>query len=417
VKRLIADTSKWALFLHRDARGLNAAELSDGALLQFGDELFTRLYQGELEHLPVEQRSREFGEWANQLHATCDGLPAFGRLAAEVRGDAVGAAIATEELLDVLGPEPSQPQPPTLAHRQLQGGCNSAAAAVEEFRDTAEGLSGVFFGRGVGVHQASDGAAYRELATRLKGDTRLRRIALLAGRFRRIAATTRRQRVRHGADEVSDIEHGGDIARLLAVELSKLSHPHLRLSLLRDISEKQAMQYRLSGSEKLGKGPLVVCIDKSGSMEGDNDIFATATALAILKIAQAERRSFALLCFDSGILFEAVVRPGETLPAEALFVRPSGGTEIGGVVARGLQLIAENPGQLRKADLVLVTDGASATNAAAELRARALQMGVTVLGVGINVEPSALEPWCDEIEVVHSTDQLDSKTAEMLFAR
>ena len=233
MKRLISDTSKWALFLHRDARGLTAADAGDNAVLQFGDELFTRLFQGELEHLPQEQRSREFGDWAAQLHATCDGLPAFGRLAAEVRGDAPAAAIATEALLAALGPEPSQPQPQTS--RLLHGGCNSAAAAVEEFRDAAEGLRGVFFGQGRGTNQISEGAAYRELATRLKADTRLRRIAQVAGRFRRIALTKRRQRVRHGADEVNSIEQGGDIARLLPVELGKLLHPQLRLSLLRDI--------------------------------------------------------------------------------------------------------------------------------------------------------------------------------------
>ncbi|MHB8875766.1 MAG: hypothetical protein ACYC8T_18930 [Myxococcaceae bacterium] len=35
-----------------------------------------------------------------------------------------------------------------------------------------------------------------------------------------------------------------------------------------DFAEKQCLQYRLAGVEALGKGPLIVCLDRSGSMAG-----------------------------------------------------------------------------------------------------------------------------------------------------
>ena len=56
------------------------------------------------------------------------------------------------------------------------------------------------------------------------------------------------------------------------------------------------MQYLLSGNEPLGKGPLVVLLDKSGSMDGPRDIWATALSLALLDQAHRERRPFALVC-------------------------------------------------------------------------------------------------------------------------
>ena len=40
--------------------------------------------------------------------------------------------------------------------------------------------------------------------------------------------------------------------------------------------ERQVLQYQLVGTETLGKGPLVVLLDKSGSMEGRRDVWAAA---------------------------------------------------------------------------------------------------------------------------------------------
>ena len=137
---------------------------------------------------------------------------------------------------------------------------------------------------------------------------------MLAGRFKRIAASKRRQKVRHGADEVTDIEMGADLGRLLPSELVKLTHRTHRMLLLKNLLERQAMQYQLVGNEPLGKGPLVVLLDKSGSMDGPRDIWATALSLALLDQAHRERRTFALLAFDYRVKFEAVVKPGEPFP-------------------------------------------------------------------------------------------------------
>jgi hypothetical protein len=98
---------------------------------------------------------------------------------------------------------------------------------------------------------------------------------------------------------------------------------------------RQVLQYQLIGNEPLGRGPLMVLLDKSGSMDGPRDIWATALSLALLDQAQCERRTFALLAFDYRVKFEAVVKPGEPLPEEALFTACAGGTEIGVALARG----------------------------------------------------------------------------------
>jgi hypothetical protein len=85
-------------------------------------------------------------------------------------------------------------------------------------------------------------------------------------------------------------------------------------------------------------------------------------------------------------------------------------------MARGLELIATHPGALKKADVVLVTDGGSDAGRAPKLREQASAMNVTILGLGIGVEREWLAPWCDEIQVVTDLNHIDDTSAQMLFA-
>ena len=301
-----------------------------------------------------------------------------------------------------------------------RSGCTKAASAVEQLREATEGLENVSFGKpGTGSSQGETrpSSQSRTLAAHLRRDQRLQHIAQLAGRFKRIASAKRRSRVRHGADEVTDIEQGADLGRLLPVELARLNHPKLRTAVLRDLLERRCMQYALTGTERLGKGPLVVCLDKSGSMEGEPDIWATAVALALLDTAQRERRPFALLGFDGAVKYEAIVEPGHALPDAGLFVSCAGGTSIDVVIGRALDIIHDHPGALRKADIVLITDGASSADHAITMRARAIALGVTILGIGIGIDAAALAPWCDEAAMIHDLSCLDAQTAGLLFER
>jgi len=161
---------------------------------------------------------------------------------------------------------------------------------------------------------------------------------------------------------------------------------------------------------------VVVLLDKSGSMEGEKDIWATAVALALLAVAHRQRRPFALLAFESIVRFEVVVEPGGDLPDEALFVGCGGGTDIGAAVGRGLDIIAERPGVMRKADVVLITDGWSDADPAPVLRKRARDLGVTTLGASIAVGIEVLAPWCDQSIAIERLDTLDEKAADQLLA-
>lgn len=426
MNRLLYDVSRWHLYQHRSERRLPLARDNDQPVLKLQDELYERLYAGEADALPERQVNAALRPWAESIHESASALPAFTRLAADCRGDAAAAATAVETIMAALGSLPSPHQPPPEQkpgpnndplRRPLIAACAAATKAVEELRDATEGLALV----GWGTQHADPRTApadpnVRPLAARLRDDARLKRIALLAGRMKRIAASKRRQRVKHGADEITDVEQGADLGRALPVELGKLQHPALRLDFMRSLLERQLLQYQLTGTDTLGRGPIVIVLDKSGSMDGPRDIWATALALALLEHAHAEGRRFALIDFNYGVTYEAIVRPGDVLPHDALFQACGGGTDIARALNRGLDLIAIHSDSLRKADLVLITDGGSDTDQAKELRAKARARNVSILGLSIGIGADVLTPWCDEAHGVHNLDTIDPQIATALFS-
>lgn len=415
--RIVHDVPRWHVYLHREARDLPPVQKEDTPTRKLEDELFDKLYSGGSERIAANDDT-ELSDWAEKLHALCSELPAFARLTQECLGDADASGSAVEKLMEALGPHlqqaPSTVQQPML-RRAVASACEKSSQAIEKDREATEGLRGVGFGTGTTTGGRTQGSPARRLSQRLKKDDRLARIAMLAGKFKRIAAAKQKAKVRHGADEVSDVELGANLSRVLPSELLKLSHPLLRKVFLASLLEGKVMQYRLSGTDSLGRGPLVVCLDKSGSMDGAKDLWATAVALALLDVAQRQRRPFALVAFDGDVKRQDIVEVGGQLPEETLFTACSGGTNITGVLARALSIIQTSTGGMKAADVVLITDGESATQDAPVVRQFAEQLRVTILGVGIGVSTESLKPWTDAATAVSRLDTVDEVAAEALF--
>jgi uncharacterized protein with von Willebrand factor type A (vWA) domain len=425
MKRIGRNVGAWTLFLHRSARGLKRATTGDSDKDKFADELFARLYEGDEGTESIEPSSSSVGAWASGLHEAASQLSEFGRLASRCRGDEEATALATEELIRALGPkavppDKAHPPPPPkdpkaaefAARRAMRIAVGKAGEEVDGLEEVRVALSGLIPGSGKSPGEGRTSVSI-DLARRVKGDASFRRIVEMAGRMKRVAAQKRRSRVRHGADEITDVECGSDLARLLPSELGKLRHPTMRLLLFRSLLERSALQYKLEGTETLGRGPVCLLVDKSGSMQGECDEWASAVALALMDSAHADRRAFALVCFNGSVRFEAVVKPGEALPLEALSVGCGGGTDVDVAVARALDLVEGQP-VVRKADVVLLCDGGSDACKAAELKSRADRIGCSIFGIAIGCGKSGLLPWCHSV-VELSGPALDDRTASSLF--
>lgn len=172
----------------------------------------------------------------------------------------------------------------------------AASKEVKEFEEACEAA---------GLGQGNDGGKVdpkrmKEVFTRVKNNRLLRRICELAGRYRRVAQSRQRQKAQHGYDDVVDVEQSGDIARLLPSELAKLASPEFELDTMRRVLERQALCRKHEGQDNVGKGPIIVCVDESGSMSGEPVCQAKAFALAMAWIARHQKRWCCLIGYSGG---------------------------------------------------------------------------------------------------------------------
>jgi uncharacterized protein with von Willebrand factor type A (vWA) domain len=199
------------------------------------------------------------------------------------------------------------------------------------------------------------------LARAIRSSGRLKKIAELAGRLKRIAAEKQRSKADHARNEISDIEQGADLERVLPSELVLLAAGGaLALDFTRRYTERALLQYRIDGREEQGKGPIVVLIDQSSSMDApeEKDHWAKAFALALAQVAAIQKREIAVILFSSRVTAEVRWKGAPDVGALVSLLNrsPYGGTEFGPPLARALELIKADD-RLKKADIVLITDG------------------------------------------------------------
>jgi uncharacterized protein with von Willebrand factor type A (vWA) domain len=243
----------------------------------------------------------------------------------------------------------------------LRRAAREARDAVQEAESAIEGLGPCMPGNEfVQKSGPANLAAIRDAHERLKNSPRLQRIAQLAGRLERVAASKAMSKVKPGVGEVHGIGPGDDIARLLPSELVALRRPKLKLALLARIAERSALTYEMTGREPQARGPVIVLMDESSSMrEGGKDIWSKAVALALLSTATKQRRAWHLVAFNGNIRREIAIAPGRATPADvqaALDEKCGGGTDFDAPVLRAIEIIRTSR-TMKAADVVVITDG------------------------------------------------------------
>ena len=204
-----------------------------------------------------------------------------------------------------------------------------------------------------------------KLLEKIKGSKKLREIAELIGRYRKLALSTFKNKIAKGINSIYDIELGKDLGKLIPTEISNLTNPVLRKTFHKKFVENNLMQYKYIGKEKKAKGPIVVCIDSSGSMHGAPEVWAKSVAMGLLEIAKAENRSLHVIHFDASS--KKHLHTNSFLKKDAYDVREvidmaeffaSGGTLFEPPLELAQDKINEDK-EFTKADIVFITDGNS----------------------------------------------------------
>ena len=141
----------------------------------------------------------------------------------------------------------------------------------------------------------------------------------------------RETRLPDAPGELKGIRHSDRIERMLGSEALQIRHPVLHklwrarlaesrlltyeseavlIEAVPDPSARQRPQAAPTATQPLARGPMLVCVDTSGSMRGGPENVAKAVVLEVLRVAHREQRACRLIAFGGpGELIEQRTRP------------------------------------------------------------------------------------------------------------
>ncbi len=236
-------------------------------------------------------------------------------------------------------------------------------------------------------NQALEDTGYDVLETYhewLKQEDSLRELADLLGRLRKAGIETdediyeqkllRREEIRDPTlrSEIDGLHLGKELSHMLPTETVLFSDGDTEWQFYKKYAEEKLLQYQfrdrrfitntdvLQRSEektkRKQKGPFIVCVDTSGSMEGEPERLAKVLCFGILKMAARENRRAFLINFSTGIQTIDLQNIAANLNELIRFLRLSfhGGTDLSLALAKTLEMLETN--EYREADVLVISD-------------------------------------------------------------
>ena len=174
--------------------------------------------------------------------------------------------------------------------------------------------------------------------------------------------------------EINGLRYSNDIFAALPTELAMLKNPAAKKLFQLKFAQKQLLSfdYQNYAEKEKGiieqeevfiekrepKGPIIICVDTSGSMHGAPERIAKTVTFALAKIAMNEKRSCYLISFSTGIetLDLSSFKGVDALSKLVQFLRMSfnGGTDAAPALTHAVEQLQTN--EWKNADVLMVSD-------------------------------------------------------------
>ncbi len=206
--------------------------------------------------------------------------------------------------------------------------------------------------------------------------------------------------------ELVGIKESDDLNNLLPGETALLGDPDLELLFYKRFAEKKLQVYDFQGkikdvqeeeiertrfkSKEEKKGPIIICVDTSGSMHGAPETVAKTLCFAILKIALQERRKCFLISFSTAITTLDLTDFQHSLDKLLNFLGMSfhGGTDASPALQESLRMLERDA--YKKADVLMISDfvmgelGTELTQKIKDAKENATRFHSLVIGTSAN---------------------------------
>ncbi|WEM45739.1 ATPase RavA stimulator ViaA (plasmid) [Photobacterium sp. DA100] len=229
----------------------------------------------------------------------------------------------------------------------------------------------------------TDVSTLKNMAQFLKKNSGLKEIAEKLGRMANEVDDPNKERVRaedlkmveeqsdNVTDDIVGIHESDDLSKLLPNEAMFLAYPELEVVFYKHLVDKRLLNYKMQGAQRKlrrvkaykrqtkqveqEKGPFIVCIDASGSMNGFPEQCAKALAYGLMQIALAEDRECYVIMFSTQqITYELTKQDGLSEVLNFLSYSFHGGTDLGPVLDQSIELMLSE--KYKNADLIVLSD-------------------------------------------------------------
>lgn len=195
---------------------------------------------------------------------------------------------------------------------------------------------------------------------RLRKSERVKRLTEIVGRMKKLAINEKPQIAPDGAESIKSVVTGSNIEAILPSERVMLasSNPNVKRQFYRKFYENELLEYEKDVYESMGRGPMIVCCDVSGSMSGARDNWSKAVALALLEVAQRQKRNYACMHYNTRITEFWEIPKGELRPNDIFDIAEkfaNGGTDFEAPLRKALEVVEKDG--FKKGDVVFITDG------------------------------------------------------------
>ncbi|MBV7296563.1 ATPase RavA stimulator ViaA [Enterovibrio paralichthyis] len=173
------------------------------------------------------------------------------------------------------------------------------------------------------------------------------------------------------ADDIVGVHQSDNLERIVPNETIYLAEPALEILFYKHFADKRLLTYRMQGMQRslrkvkafkpackqvdVEKGPFLICVDASGSMNGFPEQCAKAMAYALMQIAIKEDRDCSVMIFSTDhITYELTGEDGLKEALNFLSYSFHGGTDLAPVLQHSIDLMGTD--KYRNADLVVISD-------------------------------------------------------------
>lgn len=174
--------------------------------------------------------------------------------------------------------------------------------------------------------------------------------------------------------EINGLRFSNDIASVLPSELAMMRNIAAKKLFQLKFAQKQlfsfdyqrdeeilkteTVQEEVSREKEEPKGPIIICVDTSGSMHGTPENIAKTVTFALAKIAMEQERNCYLISFSTGIetLDLSSGQGGTSLKKLVHFLRMSfnGGTDAAPALTHAVKMLHED--NYKNADVLMISD-------------------------------------------------------------